>query len=290
MLKVIANEISVQDLLDKIIKYITDPPENSRVFEITPEIAEYLLVNYNSQNRPKKAGKITEFADDMVSGDWFVTGDTIKFSDEHLLRDGQNRLKACVRSGVSFFTHIVFGIPDKAFHKLDRGKVRTSGDVLGIAGYSNSTRLAAAVRWSYILETNPSSRVTLTPSKTLDLCRGIYSGVEASIPHGVSVYRQYNHPPGQLTALHYVLAKKNKEKADEFFSLWCRGAEGGSAKAISRMQMLLASIKLQNHGRVNDTVRAAMIVKAWNLFITGRSGRRQSGLVAVGEAFPTILG
>ena len=123
-----------QKTLDRIRHYIEQPPENSRVMTITPKICAELLV-YNQNNRPEKPKKIAEYANYMMGGKWMLTGDTIKFSNAKLLRDGQNRVKACARAGVPFRTHVVFGIDDEAFDRLDQGKNRNGADVLSIAGY-----------------------------------------------------------------------------------------------------------------------------------------------------------
>jgi hypothetical protein len=58
-------------------------------------------------------------------GSFSLTGDTIKFGTDGLLKDGQNRLAAVVRSGVSLSTHTVFGIEPLLFDRMDIGKNRT---------------------------------------------------------------------------------------------------------------------------------------------------------------------
>ena len=97
----------------------------------------------------KKPKAIARYADDMAAQRWSLTGDTIKFSNEKRLRDGQNRLAACVRAGAAFSTYIVFGIDDAAFDRMDQGRNRSGSDVLAIAGYSNTAALSGAVRWAH---------------------------------------------------------------------------------------------------------------------------------------------
>jgi hypothetical protein len=118
---------------------------------ITPKICLELL-KYNENNRPQKPKKIAEYENYMMAGEWMLTGDTIKFSNAKLLRDGQNRLKACERAGVPFRTHIVFGIDDEAFDRLNQGKNRNGADVLSIAGYQYVAALSGAVRWTHLIE------------------------------------------------------------------------------------------------------------------------------------------
>src|SRR6056300_1305503 len=103
-------EISVDDQISNLKSLIKNAPENSRVCEISPELAEYILENLNINNRPRKANKIVEYKKDMQEDNWSLTGETIKFGTDGFLKDGQNRLAACVQAQTPFTTHIIFGI------------------------------------------------------------------------------------------------------------------------------------------------------------------------------------
>ena len=82
--------------IETLKELIARPPTNSRVIEWSPKLAEYVLTNLNRDNRPMKPGKIKKYAADISDKGWGVTGDTIKFGSDGLLKDGQNRLSACV--------------------------------------------------------------------------------------------------------------------------------------------------------------------------------------------------
>ena len=290
MLKVVKNEKTEDDIAKTISKYIAAPPENSRVVTITPAIAAWVLETHNISNRPKKPKNIAQYAKDMAAGKWGLTGDTLKFSDKHTLRDGQNRLAACVRSGCDFITHVVFGIPDGTFFVMDTGKPRGSADVLSIAGYSNTNNLASALRWAHILSTDPMSRTKITNEQMLGFVRGPFSGVEASMKVGTRLYSQYTHPVGQMAALHWLFSEVDGTLADSFFDDWSTGKRGGRAKALARLQDTLVAAKNANHGRIHDNIRAAMIVKGWNLYYRKRTGGVKSCLMALGEEFPQVEG
>ena len=139
-----------EDVIRRIEECIRNPPSGSLPFIISPPVAEHILRVYNIGNRPKKPGKINEYADDMLSDKWADTREPIIFSDKPVLRDGQNRLMACVRAGVPFLIQISFGMPDSAFNKMNQGKSRNSGDLLQIAtsppryGGCTSSRAAAS--------------------------------------------------------------------------------------------------------------------------------------------------
>lgn len=286
----IVNIASASDApaLTKLERYIVSPPENSRVFKITPEMAERLLER-NTENRPKKPGKVQEYADDMASGRWGLTGDTLKFGASCVLRDGQNRLMACIRSGVPFTTHIVFGIDDALFEVMDRGRNRSGADVLSIAGYSNTTNLAGAVRWVYLIDENKAKlRVSLEPKDTLFLLTKRYTGLDAFIPVASRIYSNTGQPVGMCAAMLYLFHRANPNAAAEFSSAWESGVYTGRFAPIGKMQKRIALMMSASSGRIHDVVRAALIITAWNVFRDGRTGTQRDFDWTPGDQFPEV--
>src|SRR5262249_18230952 len=169
---------SEQQTLQRIEELIRSAAAESpsHIFDITPWIAERVVEKYNEgelpgpdgkwHNRTRKPAKIKEFAADMMDLQWKLTGDTIKFSNKARLRDGQNRLFACIRSGKPFRTHIVFGIDDDVFPWMDRGKPRSGADALHILEIDNANVVAGAVRWLELLNANRvKERDVFTPAQ-----------------------------------------------------------------------------------------------------------------------------
>src|SRR4051794_4301498 len=94
---------SLPDLTQaQLSKWLNSPPENSRRVWITPELARAILTDLNKGTRTKKPEEIRRYANDMKDGRWVMTGESIKFGTDGLLKDGQNRLSACVQANVSF--------------------------------------------------------------------------------------------------------------------------------------------------------------------------------------------
>src|SRR4051794_31947970 len=111
--------------------------QDGMLFFIEPKAAQRILDRWNIGNRPPVENKIEEYADAILEGRWYLTGDTIKFSTNKNMLDGQNRLMACVRTGKPIFSYVVFGIQPDAFVYMDRGGVRTAANVLTMKGYQN---------------------------------------------------------------------------------------------------------------------------------------------------------
>ncbi len=250
-------------------------PETSRILEIDPATAAEILSERNQGNRPPKPNKVQQFAADMANGRWGLTGDTLKFAPDGRLLDGQNRLAASVRSNAPFKTHVVFGIDPALFGRMDISKPRNAADVLHIAGYKYASTLASALRWVHLLDTNPYNRETLQPDFVLELARSSYPDIEDVIRYGREINRQFAHPAGQAAALMYKFFKSDQNKAEEFFQAWIKGQRSGKYQIIDTMQALLHAQKANNNGRIHELTRAAVIVKAWNIFMAGHKGSLQ---------------
>lgn len=276
--------------LDRIKHYIKNPPENSRVFTLTPDDCEELLRLYNSSNRPKKPRNIIRYSEDMGAEptQWMLTGDTLKFSDKGILRDGQNRLMSSVRCGKPFTTHIVFGIPDAAFDVLDRGKPRSGGDVLHNAGYANSNKLATAVSWKDRLDGNPKSRDTMEPKEALELVRTKYRELPGFINIAQGIYRTTGTPVGMAAACLYTMSQIDPQAAASFGTAWESGQHHGRFSPLAKMHKKIAEIAQASSGRVHDTVRAAFIVIAWNLYRSRKTGRMSDFNWTPAEDFPVF--
>lgn len=100
----------------------------AKVQVITPELAkEYLEKNINNY-RSMSNGVVAAYAADMKTGNWKFNGDSIKFNKSGFLVDGQHRLQAIIRSGVSIQMMVITGIEDD-IATFDIGKNRTAGQI-----------------------------------------------------------------------------------------------------------------------------------------------------------------
>ncbi len=115
------------------------------VVDVTPSIAESWL-SKNDGNRKLAKAYVSRFAQDMRNGSWQVTGDAIKFDRNSRLIDGQHRLRACVQSGVSFRTMVIYGLEPELQMVIDTGKPRTGADVVSMHGLPNSSAFHATMR------------------------------------------------------------------------------------------------------------------------------------------------
>ncbi len=273
---------------------IARPPTNSRVVEFSPKLAEYVLTKLNLKNRPMKPAKIKKYAADLANGLWGLTGDTVKFGTDGMLKDGQNRLSACLRVGKPMISHVVFGIDPQLFARMDIGKNRTGGDVFAIAGISYAGHVAAAVRWLLILTgPDPSDRgAQFSNEDLLKAYREKFDAdqLERSIQSALAVRKTCHHPVGPLAALHYLFSERDEKRADEFFDEWASGRAKKARSPSRYLQKTLVEVAASSNNRVHENVRNALIIKAWNAFIARRSVSKADMRHAISEPMPKIAG
>ena len=104
---------------------------------ITPDMAKEILAK-NTKNRRVNKNIVKRYARDMVEGRWKFNGASVLISDEGELIDGQHRLLACIRSGVTFPAYIVRGLEENVRVTVDSGRKRSAGDAIQLGGLAES--------------------------------------------------------------------------------------------------------------------------------------------------------
>jgi hypothetical protein len=275
----------------------------SHIFTFTSWVSEQLVERYNAgelpgkdgkwHNRSHKPAKITEFSHDMTDEQWKLTGDTIKFSDKQRLRDGQNRLFACMRSGKPFRTHVVFGIDDNVFPWMDRGKPRSGADALYILDIENANAIAGIVRWLELLRTGRvKERDSFTPAQIVELFKNYdREKLKTAIILARKVYSADRTPITLGAALAYSFGERAEGLRDRFFEAWATGNWASPMTPLRLCSSQLGELRQYSHGRVNDVVRAAMWIVAWNAVVTRKKRASKDDFKwRTSEQFPEIRG
>lgn len=114
--------------------------------KITPRIAEQYLALNIEHNRKIRPSKVAAYALEMKRGQWQMTGETIKFDVDSHMFDGQHRLMAIVKSGVTLEMGVMRNAPRTAYDVVDSGLKRTDSDNLRRLGVANATLVASVAR------------------------------------------------------------------------------------------------------------------------------------------------
>jgi hypothetical protein len=118
----------------------------SEVELITPEMAKHWLTVANTNNRSLSQSHVADLARMMASGQWILSGQTISFDENGRLVDGQHRLSAVVKSGVSAPFLVVRGVPSNAFAVIDVGRNRSAGTIAQLSKLQDPSTVVAITR------------------------------------------------------------------------------------------------------------------------------------------------
>lgn len=258
---------------------------------IGPDDARELL-KLNTKNRGLRGGLVESLKRDIKTDRWVLNGETIKISNTGVLLDGQHRLQAVIEADKPITTMVVRGLDDTVQMTVDSGTRRQLHDVLKINGEPNATTLAAAARVSWFLDTYGTTRVFgVQPSKAelLDYFEK-NPGLRDAATLGITAPRSTLRIPGSsAAALWYQMSRFDKTMADSFWlQLLQNDAPKGSAIYALR-ETLLKDLGRPHHMSVYH--RLALIIKAWNYWVTGRSADhiQWRGSGERPEGFPKML-
>lgn len=81
---------------------------------------------------------VDKYASDMSHGRWMESHQGIAFDTNGDLQDGQHRLAAIVKSGVSVWMMVTTNAPVSNFKITDAIRPRTASDIIGLDGHKNS--------------------------------------------------------------------------------------------------------------------------------------------------------
>jgi hypothetical protein len=118
--------------------------------DVTPKKAAAYLAK-NVTNRSLREPTVAAYEADMRAGNWVPTHQGIAFNDREELIDGQHRLTAVVRSGVTVRMLVTRGLPsvtgdNHTMDAVDRGAGRSIADQLKLQhGFTNPNLGIAAI-------------------------------------------------------------------------------------------------------------------------------------------------
>ena len=167
---------------------------------------QYYLLNVDNNRNPRPSSLVKQYAADMITDNWKLTGEAIKFNTNGKMFDGQNRLLAVieadkVRPGIAIEFTVVRGVDPSAMYVIDSGGMRRPADALKIAGVSKyETQKAALAKRILVFEggsrsvLKPTGKSAFDPGQTVTKTRIVEYVIrnESHIEHcsalGISFY------------------------------------------------------------------------------------------------------
>lgn len=248
-----------------------------KVVTVTPEMAESWLKR-NKSNRPLNNTILKFLLSEIGNGNWKMSNDCISFDVNGILINGQHRLNAVVVSGKSLQFMVAVGMEPESFKIMDTGKGRNGSDVLSIMGYKNYALLAATAtfvfRYNSVTASQAAQHGGSVRLSNTDLLEYVQSNEDMPgiVADGLSIF---NSSDKLLTAswvcsMYYLIAQRaNIEKARDFINRLCCGNNLSMNSPIRLLRKRLTKDKMDKYNTMNKTVKLALVIKAWNYFISG---------------------
>jgi len=242
---------------------------------IDPVYAAHLLEG-NDKNRPLKEDLLLRYTDDMRTGKWRgQTGESIKVSKTNRLLDGQHRLNAIIKSGVSVKCLIVYGLDDQVFDVIDTGRGRSGGDTLSVYGIPNAIRVSTSIQVydriknEYAFRRSGARTTKLTNQEVLSKYKEKAGEWDLSIMKAGRWYESMSKclVLSEICAIYMFLSEIDKQQADSFFNQLCTGDVRD--KVILLLRKKLFDDKINKESKMTHDARLALIFKAWNAIRSG---------------------
>lgn len=264
--------------------------------DISPRIAQQILEASATNNRPLKRITVYRYATDMAAGRWQENGATIVFSEDGHLLDGQHRLSAVIRAGVSIRFYVVTNVKQSTFWSIDGGIKRSASDVFAISGYTNTNRLAAVVRLLTSYDRGFSGIAGQQPTMN-DLVDTFNRYGEAALNDGLLAARvtKLGRQGASLAALHVIGSISDRASGlsttHDFFAQL-----SGMANSRAGDPAFALRNRFQNAVSLKQTIKAietfACAIKAWNAHRRGVPMSRVTWRTKKNpaEPFPKLIG
>lgn len=243
----------------------------SEVTHVAPELATFWLANNNTSNRPMRESRVAAYARDMVAGRWVFNGETVKFDVEDVLLDGQHRLAAIARSGVTVPLVVIRGLPPEAQETVDIGSVRTMADALSLRDEPGAKYLAAIARKIVRWERGTATQGGAGMVTHAEMHAYIEAHPELRRAVAVAQLCQRSVPaaPSAVASAYHLCAQRDVSSAELFYvEQLIKGVgmrEGDPALALLRRIQREANGGRQMHP--DDVFRYALLT--WNHFRDG---------------------
>lgn len=259
------------------------------VCTITPSEAASLLAR-NTNNRKLRLPTVEKYARDMREGRWRLTYDPVRIGLDGALFDGQHRLTACVESGCSFETLVVWGLVPEDFTVLDTGASRSLSDVLRWRGEICVSELAATISWclKYEAKAERDPRFQLSHQEKL-LWLDNNPEVRRSVSLASPTFGRCRIPRTVLAGVHFKFAQIDEQDAAAFYARLKEPAGLDISDPIYALRRWVDG-QAGKRDKPSSVVYSAFLIKAINHWREGRQVDvlfwRQGGATA--EPFPRL--
>ena len=253
----------------------------SYIKTFTPEEALDIVMNHNENYRKLNQTKALEYAKVMKAGKWEEeNGETIGFYENGNLANGQHRLYAMSKAGVSLTFLVVEGIKNNATTTIDVGFKRSSEDAIRytlrdtgkefIHGAFSITKQVMQLRKQCKLNEQSPYKVGLTELEVREDCLDDIDGYNEAALFGKQIMKESKViKKNEAGSIYYYLTHDmeiNPWYVKDYFNKLLSAARND--KTIFNTTITNLSMKVKSSDRYDE------LIWGWNSYIRGNTTRR----------------
>lgn len=255
-----------------------EKPSQSIIY-VDPAMARRVLAK-NIRNRRISELHVQKLMREMEDGRWQYNGESIKWSTDDALLDGQHRLTALSRLPDDFGTLpflVIRGLPSSAQDTMDQGKVRSAADQMAIddllGSKSDARIVAGAIRvylqWSGTRMFGNRFQDVSNPEV---VAWAHANPVELHMLDDIvcADLRRVKSRPSLTLAVMLIFRKIDGEAQREFAAALYTGTDLPKGSPILALRDKLDRIR-ERKLRTSDRDYVAFYISAWNAWRDGRS-------------------
>jgi hypothetical protein len=268
---------------------------------ITPQMAEaFLRRNPAGANRKVSLPTVIYYAAQMEAGDWPKTGETLIFSVDGTLHNGQHRLYAAYLSGCSFETYVVADVPEfpQLFAYIDNGRSRTATSALQTAGFNGVSGLMSRVldiaynveHGLYLSGTKVGRRPRMAPIGYLRSMEN-HPHVRSAARQAVSDFAAASDLLDKEVVAYGLMAITDlhgEHTAAQFFEEFIGEVEAGPDSPALALKALMEKDVAKEKGGMKKNVKLGNLILAFNAWMKGETLKKRWALQAH-EDFPVFI-
>lgn len=164
-----------------VTKLARKTEQETEVVQLTPALAAKYL-EANTKNRSISESTVESLADEMTAGRWKLHHQGIAIDTKGELRDGQHRLAAIVKSGVTVPMLVTTGIDPSSFDTIDAHRPRTVGDQLILFhGIPQGRRVAAMASVIHNIEMQAAGGIRIPVGLAMRIYKQNKAGMDFAV-------------------------------------------------------------------------------------------------------------
>lgn len=224
------------------------------------------------KNRAIKPHLLEQLCADLKAGKWKINGETIKLDKEGVVIDGQHRLLACIKTGISFISSVSKNVDRDTFPTIDCGCSRNSSQVLRMEGVKYPKTVAAIINTIDQIRTKTilSRSNVMTNSESLEFHRAHAEMLDKVIMTVYPLANKNRHmTPRMAGAALYVLVTDYGYSWDVAtdFILGCLSSETHPNTIVNKFRNELYQ---RAHTKLSEGIKFCNLVLVWNAVQTGK--------------------